>query len=62
MQKQLEKRILEVEKMKQQEQELKRKAVEEVEKQVFRCLFIVLDSPVLGLFSLHSVDLQGSEV
>lgn len=34
MQKQLEKRILEVEKMKQQEQEQRRKAVDEVEKQV----------------------------
>lgn len=34
MQKQLEKRILEVEKMKQHEQEQKRKAVDAVEKQV----------------------------
>lgn len=34
MQKQLEKRILEVEKMKQQEQEQRRKAVDAVEKQV----------------------------
>lgn len=34
MQKQLEKRILEVEKMKQQQQEERRKAVEAVEKQV----------------------------
>lgn len=34
MQKQLEKRILEVEKMKQQQQEERRKAVDAVEKQV----------------------------
>lgn len=34
MQKQLEKRILEVEKMKHQEQEHRRQAVDEVEKQV----------------------------
>lgn len=34
MQKQLDKRILEMEKMRQQEQEQKRKAIDELEKQV----------------------------
>lgn len=37
MQKQLEKRILEVENMKQQEVEQRKKAVDEVEKQVSLC-------------------------